>query len=367
MSGLRKAATLRQGGAWPTRHRSTPRARRLRDRSALRAVHRLRPQHAGDRPLGRHVAQGACIMARWRNGAAPPACPTTLSRTTSATNRMPPDEGHGVIRFLLIALMVAGTAGTVMAYGDPHRLAQARHLFTELLIRARGPQPRVVEIPRTASGEFTLSASINGVNAPMVVDTGATSVVLTYETAKAAGLPLEMLDYGVPVETVNGRARAARLTLDASAIGGLVERSCRAVVPRGPDDDQPARHEFFPSTAGNWRCARTGSGCTAIRDRDWLARSGRGRRLVAHSRARPANTSKPAPGFTSLLPNTRRKAARPHAMKRPDHIDVMACSRRAPARCARYTLHRQHAAFRSACGGRLAEYLRIDRKQPPRL
>jgi len=34
MSALRKAATLRQGGAWPTRHRSTPRARRLRDRSA---------------------------------------------------------------------------------------------------------------------------------------------------------------------------------------------------------------------------------------------------------------------------------------------------------------------------------------------
>jgi len=159
---------------------------------------------------------------------------------------MPPDEGHGVIRFLLIALMVAGTAGTVMAYGDPHRLAQARHLFTELLIRARGPQPRVVEIPRTASGEFTLSASINGVNAPMVVDTGATSVVLTYETAKAAGLPLEMLDYGVPVETVNGRARAARLTLDRVRD----RRSGRTFVPRcgaaGPDDDQPARHEFFP-------------------------------------------------------------------------------------------------------------------------
>jgi aspartyl protease family protein len=147
---------------------------------------------------------------------------------------MPLNEERGVIRLLLIALMVAGTAGTVMAYGDPHRLAQARDLFPELLIRARGPQPRIVEIPRTAGGEFTLHASINGVNAPMLVDTGATSVVLTYETAKAAGLPLEMLDYGVPVETVNGRARAARLTLDRIAIGGLVERAVPAlVVPPG--------------------------------------------------------------------------------------------------------------------------------------
>jgi aspartyl protease family protein len=139
-----------------------------------------------------------------------------------------------VIRLLFIAAIVAGTAGTVMAYGDPLRLAQARELFTEVLIRARGPQPRIVEISRTVSGEFTLRANINGVSAPMVLDTGATSVVLTYETAKAAGLPLEMLDYGTPVETVNGRTHAARLTLDRIAIGGLVEHAVPAlVVPRG--------------------------------------------------------------------------------------------------------------------------------------
>jgi clan AA aspartic protease (TIGR02281 family) len=68
----------------------------------------------------------------------------------------------------------------------------------------------------------------------MVIDTGATSVVLTYETAKAAGLPLELLDYNVPLETVGGNTKAARLTLDRLAVGRLVERSIPAlVVPRG--------------------------------------------------------------------------------------------------------------------------------------
>ena len=68
----------------------------------------------------------------------------------------------------------------------------------------------------------------------MVIDTGATSVVLTYETAKAAGLPLELLDYDVDVETAGGHTRAARLTLDRLSIGKLVERSVPAlVVPRG--------------------------------------------------------------------------------------------------------------------------------------
>jgi aspartyl protease family protein len=72
------------------------------------------------------------------------------------------------------------------------------------------------------------------VKAPMVIDTGATSVVLTWETAKAAGLPLELLEYDVDVETAGGHTRAARLTLDRLAVGKLVERSVPAlVVPRG--------------------------------------------------------------------------------------------------------------------------------------
>ncbi len=48
----------------------------------------------------------------------------------------------------------------------------------------------------------------------MVLDTGASAVVLTQEAAKAAGLPLEVLSYSVNVETANGRARAAPVTLD---------------------------------------------------------------------------------------------------------------------------------------------------------
>jgi len=67
-----------------------------------------------------------------------------------------------------------------------------------------------------------------------VIDTGATSVVLTWETAKAIGLPLEMLEYNVDVETAGGHTKAARLTLDRLAVGHLVEKSVPAlVVPRG--------------------------------------------------------------------------------------------------------------------------------------
>jgi aspartyl protease family protein len=139
-----------------------------------------------------------------------------------------------VSRFLLVVLMLAATAGAVVAYKDPEQVARASDTVSELLRKRAASPGRAVQIARGQGGEFALQAKINGVKAPMVIDTGATSVVLTYETAKAAGLPLELLEYNVEVETAGGHTRAARLTLDRLAIGKLVERSVPAlVVPHG--------------------------------------------------------------------------------------------------------------------------------------
>jgi aspartyl protease family protein len=138
------------------------------------------------------------------------------------------------VRVLLVVLMLVATAGVVLAYGDPQRIARAGEGVSELLRRKAATPARAVQIARTQSGEFALKAKINGVRAPMVIDTGASSVVLTWETAKAAGLPLELLEYDVDVETAGGHNKAARLTLDRLAIGKLVERSVPAlVVPQG--------------------------------------------------------------------------------------------------------------------------------------
>ena len=92
------------------------------------------------------------------------------------------------------------------------------------------PDVRDVEVTRGMRGDFAVSVRINGAKLPMVLDTGATSVVLTHEAAKAAGLPLEFLNYSVNVDTANGRTRAAPVTLDKLAIGGLTEREVPALV-----------------------------------------------------------------------------------------------------------------------------------------
>jgi aspartyl protease family protein len=89
---------------------------------------------------------------------------------------------------------------------------------------------RSVEVARAYNGDFDISARINGARVSMVLDTGASSVVLTREDAKAAGLPLEVLAYTVAIETANGRTHAAPVKIDRVAVGGLVERSVDALV-----------------------------------------------------------------------------------------------------------------------------------------
>ena len=57
--------------------------------------------------------------------------------------------------------------------------------------------------------------------------------MLTQEAAKAAGLPIEVLNYTVNVDTANGRTRAAAVTLDRVAVGGLTERCTGACGAAG--------------------------------------------------------------------------------------------------------------------------------------
>jgi clan AA aspartic protease (TIGR02281 family) len=136
-------------------------------------------------------------------------------------------------------LLIAGVA----IYGDRSRLQEVQHAFAAIENDVTGSitgkahghaTAREVQIGRGHGGQFAVQAQINGVATPMVIDTGASSVVLTYETAKAAGLPLELLDYDVELDTASGRTRAARLTLDRLGIGKVVERSVPAlIVPQG--------------------------------------------------------------------------------------------------------------------------------------
>jgi aspartyl protease family protein len=123
--------------------------------------------------------------------------------------------------------------GLVLVIGYSYRFELgnvADRVMAELIPGHVISHGRTVEVARTNAGDFDISARVNGTRVPMVLDTGASSVVLTQQDAKAAGLPLEVLNYTVSIDTANGRTRAAQVTLDRLAVGGLEERSVEALI-----------------------------------------------------------------------------------------------------------------------------------------
>jgi aspartyl protease family protein len=87
-----------------------------------------------------------------------------------------------------------------------------------------------VRIRKRLDGHFTATVKVNGNPISMIVDTGATSIVLRPEDAKKAGIDPNGLTYRVPVLTANGRAMAARVRLDKVAIGPLDRDKVDALV-----------------------------------------------------------------------------------------------------------------------------------------
>lgn len=133
----------------------------------------------------------------------------------------------------LEAVLLWIVLATLVALGYTYR-AELRtvgdRVLAELVpgrVVARG---QVVEIARGRNGEFRVTTQVNSANVPMVLDTGASAVVLTHEAATAAGLPVQVLNYSVVVETANGRTRAAAVVLDRLTVGNIVERSVPALI-----------------------------------------------------------------------------------------------------------------------------------------
>jgi aspartyl protease family protein len=140
---------------------------------------------------------------------------------------------HGRSKQALTAALLWGVVGLLLIAGYSYKfeLREAGDRVLAQLVPGHViSHGRTVEVARTSGGDFAISAQINGVRVPMILDTGASSVVLSRDDAKAIGLPLEVLAYTVTIETANGRTRAAPVTIDRIAIGSLLERSVEALV-----------------------------------------------------------------------------------------------------------------------------------------
>lgn len=136
-----------------------------------------------------------------------------------------------------LAVWVLIALGLVLAYsyrdvfiGAANRIAGELLPPGEVLAVEGQPADRAVRLRRRADGHFVARTSVNGASATMLVDTGATSVVLTPADARQAGIDTQKLTYSVPVRTANGVAYAASIKIRSIGIGGIVFSNVDALV-----------------------------------------------------------------------------------------------------------------------------------------
>ena len=88
-----------------------------------------------------------------------------------------------------------------------------------------------IEVPRGFDGHYHVTLQVNGVAVPFMVDTGASTVVLTRQDAERVGLDVSKLNFFDRANTANGEIATAPVRL--TSIGPFEDRDFRAWVNGG--------------------------------------------------------------------------------------------------------------------------------------
>jgi aspartyl protease family protein len=104
-----------------------------------------------------------------------------------------------------------------------------------------------VEIARDPDGHFRTAVMVNGAEMTMMIDSGASVVVLGEAQARAAGIQIDAAAYTGTAQTAGGTIDTMPITIDRISVGGIERTNISAVVVRG-DLPQPLLGQSFLST-----------------------------------------------------------------------------------------------------------------------
>lgn len=99
-----------------------------------------------------------------------------------------------------------------------------------LLVDTAPSGEQAVRLRRHDNGHFVARGTANGVSIALLVDTGASTVVLKPADAERIGIDVKQLSYTTPVSTANGTTFAAPVRLKSVSVGPLEVRDVEALV-----------------------------------------------------------------------------------------------------------------------------------------
>ncbi len=140
---------------------------------------------------------------------------------------------HLIIWSALALVLIAAYSYRFELLTVVHRVAG--ELFPAGVEVALPPGPgneNAVRIRRRADGHFIANTRVNGGLITMIVDTGASSVVLRPDDAGRIGYDVDKLNYTIPVRTANGTSFAARVRLKSISVGKVSANDVEALIAR---------------------------------------------------------------------------------------------------------------------------------------
>jgi aspartyl protease family protein len=151
--------------------------------------------------------------------------------------------GQGLRDMLVWSLLVVAV---VAGYSYRERIVSFGHQVLGDLLPPDSPlraevqidQERSVRIRKRPDGHFmvhtTVQTETNGgsIALQMLVDTGASTVVLRPEDSRRLGFEIDQLRYVVPVQTANGTTYAASIRLASLSVGKIKMNNVEALVAK---------------------------------------------------------------------------------------------------------------------------------------
>ncbi len=149
-----------------------------------------------------------------------------------AAGRMLVQGGRRAMLNTAICLGIVSGLGTAYVFREQATFVveevRAELMPSVALSRAVGE----AELRRGWDGHYRAKARVNGVALKLMIDTGASMVLLRYEDAVAVGIDPATLDFSVPVTTANGSTEVAPLRLSSIKIGSIAVFDVPAAVAR---------------------------------------------------------------------------------------------------------------------------------------
>ncbi len=139
---------------------------------------------------------------------------------------------------IALILVIFYTFRTPILEGSDKVLQQLLPAGVNFTLTPEGAEKATVRLRVRDDGQFVVRTTTNNRQISMLVDTGASQVVLSAKDARALGINMADLNFIIPVSTANGQTMTARYKINSLFIGPIKLYNVEALIAREGDLNQ---------------------------------------------------------------------------------------------------------------------------------